>query len=51
MTEQKREKRLKRKEVSLREHWGNFKCTNIQKEVLEGEEREGERTRKKNLKR
>ena len=27
--EQKREKRLKRKEDSLRELWDNIKCTNI----------------------
>ena len=25
--EQKREKRLRRNEVSLREHWDNVKCT------------------------
>ena len=39
--EQKREKRLKRNEESLRELWDNVKCTNIHIiEVSEGEERE-----------
>ena len=39
--EQKREKRLKRVEDSLRELWDNVKCTNICIiGVLEGEERE-----------
>jgi len=39
--EQKREKRLKRNEESLRELWGNVKCTNIYIiRVPEGEERE-----------
>ena len=41
--EQKREKRLKRNEESLRELWGNIKCTNIRIiRVPEGEEREKE---------
>ena len=39
--EQKREKRLKRNEESLRELWDNVKCTNICIiGVPEGEERE-----------
>ena len=39
--EQKREKRLKRNEESLRELWDNIKCTNIRIiGVLEGRERE-----------
>ena len=39
--EQKREKRLKRNEESLRELWDNIKCTNIRIiGVPEGEERE-----------
>ena len=39
--EQKREKRLKRNEESLRELWDNLKCTNIRIiGVPEGEERE-----------
>ena len=39
--EQKREKRLKRNEDSLREIWDNFKCTNIHiRGVPEGEARE-----------
>ena len=39
--EQKREKRLKRNEDSVRELWGNVKCTNIYIiRVPEGEERE-----------
>ena len=39
--EQKREKRLKRNEESLRELWDNVKCTNIRIiGVPEGEERE-----------
>ena len=42
--EQKREKRLKTKEESLRELWDNVKCTNIHIiGVPEGEEREGDR--------
>ena len=42
--EQKREKRLKRNEESLRELWDNIKCTNIHIiGVPEGEEREGDR--------
>ena len=41
-TEQKREKRLKRKEESLRELWDNVTRTNIRiTRVPEGEEREG----------
>ena len=36
--EQKREKRLKTNEESLREVWDNVKCTNIH--IIEGEERE-----------
>ena len=41
--EQKREKRLKRNEESLRELWDNVKCTNICIiGVPEGEEREKE---------
>ena len=41
--EQKREKRLKRNEESLRELWDNIKCTNICIiGVPEGEEREKE---------
>ena len=41
--EQKREKRLKRNEESLRELWDNVKCTNIRiVGVPEGEEREKE---------
>ena len=40
-TEQKREKRLKTNEESLRELWGNAKRTNIRTiGVPEGEERE-----------
>ena len=40
-TEQKKEKRLKRNEESLRELWDNVKCTNIHIiGVPEGEERE-----------
>ena len=42
--EQKREKRLKTNEESLRELWDNVKCTNIC--IIggpEGEEREGDR--------
>ena len=39
--EQKIEKRLKRNEDSLREHWDNVKCTNIHIiGVPEGQERE-----------
>ena len=39
--EQKREKRLKTNEESLRELWNNVKCTNIRIiGVPEGEERE-----------
>ena len=39
--EQKREKRLKRNEESLRELWDNIKCTNIRIiRMPEGEERE-----------
>ena len=39
--EQKREKRLKTNEESLRELWNNVKCTNIHIiGVVEGEERE-----------
>ena len=39
--EQKRGKRLKRSEESLREHWDNVKCSNIHIiGVPEGEERE-----------
>ena len=39
--EQKREKRLKRNEESLRELWDNVKCTNIHViGVPEGDERE-----------
>ena len=39
--EQKREKRLKTNEESLRELWDNIKCTNIHIiGVPEGEERE-----------
>ena len=39
--EQKREKRLKTNEESLRELWDNMKCTNIRIiGVPEGEERE-----------
>ena len=39
--EQKREKRLKRNEDSLREFWDNVKCTNIHIIGMpEGEERE-----------
>ena len=38
--EQKREKRLKRNEDSLRELWGNVKCVNIR--IIEGEVREKE---------
>ena len=42
--EQKREKRLKTNEESLRELWGNVKHTNICIiGVPEGEEREGDR--------
>ena len=41
--EQKREKRLKTNEESLRELWDNVKCTNIRFiGVPEGEEREKE---------
>ena len=41
--EQKREKRLKRNEESLRELWDNIKCTNIRIVGMpEGEEREKE---------
>ena len=41
--EQKREKRLKTNEESLRELWDNVKCTNIHIiGVPEGEERENE---------
>ena len=40
--EQKREKRLKTNEDSLREFWDNVKCTNIRVlGVPEGEERRG----------
>ena len=40
--EQKREKRLKRNDDSLRELWDNVKCTNIHITwVPEGEERKG----------
>ena len=47
--EQKRERRLKRNEDSLREFWDNFKCTNIHiLGVPEGEEKKGQR---KHLKR
>ena len=39
------EKRMKRNEDSLRDLWDNIKCTNIHIiGVLEGEERERERT-------
>ena len=42
--EQKREKRLKTNEESLREWWDNIKRSNIHIiEVPEGEEREGDR--------
>jgi len=42
--EQKREKRLKTNEESLREFWDNIKHTNIHIiGVPEGEEREGDR--------
>ena len=42
--EQKREKRLKRNEDSLRELWDNIKHTNIQiTGVPEGEERKGQK--------
>ena len=42
--EQKREKRLKRNEDSLRELWDNIKCTNICIIwVPEGEERKGKK--------
>ena len=42
--EQKREKRLKRNEDSLRELWDNDKCTNIHTTgVPKGEERESDR--------
>ena len=44
--EQKREKRLKTNEESLRELWNNVKCTNIHSiGVPEGEEREKETER------
>ena len=47
--EQKREKRLKTNEESLRELWDNVKCTNIHIiGVPEGDERKGQ---KKYLKR
>ena len=46
-TEQKREKRLKTNEESLRELWDNVKRNNIHIiGVPEGEERERERDRK-----
>ena len=49
--EEKREKRLKRNEDSLRELWDNVKCTNIHIiGVPEGEERK-KRTEKKNIQR
>ena len=39
--EQNKEKRTKRSEDSLRDHWDNIKCTNIRTiGVPEGEERE-----------
>ena len=45
--EQKREKRLKTNEESLRELWDNVKCTNIHIiGVPEGQEREREGDRK-----
>ena len=45
--EQKREKRLKTNEESLRELWDNVKCNNIRIiGVPEGEEREREGDRK-----
>ena len=48
--EQKREKRLKTNEESLRDHWDNVKRTNIRIiGVPEGEERE--RRRQKNIRR
>ena len=40
--EQKKEKRMKRNEDSLRDLWDNIKCTNILVGVPEGEEREKE---------
>ena len=43
-TEQKREKRLKRNEDSLREFWNNIKHTNICiTGVPEGKERKGQK--------
>ena len=45
--EQKRGKRLKRNEDSLRELWNNVKCTNIHiTGVTEGEKREKKDTQK-----
>ena len=38
--EQKREKRLKRNEDSLRELWDNIKCTNIRIIEVPGEKRQ-----------
>ena len=41
--EQKREKRLKRNEESLRELWDNVKCTNICITGVPEEERKGQK--------
>ena len=42
--EEKRDKRLKRNEINLREFWDNAKCTNIHiMWVPEGEERKGQK--------
>ena len=39
--EQNEEKRMKRNEDSIRDHWDNIKCNNIRIiGILEGEERE-----------